>query len=246
MRRFTFPLVIMLFAALLAACGGKQKIRVAVDASAPPFEYLDADSQKIIGFDIDLMDAVADKAGLEVEYINERFDAIMADLAECKVDAAISMIAASDKRRETMQFSERYFQLGQSLTVRGSETGITGPESLAGRKVAAQFGTAGALEAGKIPGASLIAYDSIDLAFTALENGEVDAMIADNTLALDFIRRSAGRLKTAGELLSARDIAVAVCKTNPGLLEKIDRGLASVKADGGLDQLIDRWIAGAG
>jgi polar amino acid transport system substrate-binding protein len=207
-----------------------------------PFESMDPAGQKIVGFDIDLMDAIAAKENLEVEYVNVGFDQIMTDLAACKYDAAISLIAVSDKRKTTMLFSDPYFQLGQLLTVQSTNTDILGKDSLSGKKVGAQIGTAGASEVGKIAGAMLITYDSIDLAFTALENGELDAVAADNTLTLTFIGQSAGKLKAAGEVFAGKDIAVAVCKKNPSLLGRINRGLAAVTADGELNKLINLWI----
>jgi polar amino acid transport system substrate-binding protein len=236
-------IVLAIVAFLLIRNFVPQKIRVAVDASWPPFESMDPAGQQIVGFDIDLMNAIAAKENLKVEYVNEGFDRIMTDLAACKYDAAISLIAVSDKRSATMLFSNPYFQLGQLLTVRSAETSIQGKDSLSGKKVGAQIGTAGASEVGKIAGAMLITYDSIDLAFTALENGELDAVASDNTLALTFIGQSAGKLKAAGEVFAGKDIAVAVCKKNPDLLKKINSGLAAVTANGELNKLINQWIA---
>ncbi len=219
-----------------------QKIVVATDASWPPFESKDPSSQAIVGFDIDLMDAVAAKANLKVEYVSMGFDQIMADLAECKIDAAISLIAVTEKRRADMLFSNPYFQLGQLLVVRSDNTDILGVDSLSGKLVGAQIGTAGASEAGKIAGVSLIAYDSITQAFAALENGELDAVAVDNTLALNFIGAGGGKLKAAGGVFAGRDIAIAVCKKNSSLLNKINNGLAAVEKEGLTDTLISRWL----
>jgi ABC-type amino acid transport substrate-binding protein len=130
----------------------KQKIRVATDANRLPFESKDPSGQEIVGFDIDLTDAVAKKAGLEVEYVPMGFDQITAELAECKIDAAIPLIAVTEKRKASMLFSDPYFQLGQLLVVRTENTDIVGADSLSGKQVGAQIGTAGAIEIGKIKG----------------------------------------------------------------------------------------------
>jgi ABC-type amino acid transport substrate-binding protein len=100
----------------------------------------------------------------------------------------------------------------------------------------------GASEAGKIAGTMVITYDSIDQAFTALQNGELDAVAADNTLELNFIARSGGKLKSAGEVFAGKDIAIAVCKKNSSLLGRINRGLAAVKKEGMIDTLVARWL----
>jgi ABC-type amino acid transport substrate-binding protein len=88
-----------------------------------------------------------------------------------------------------------------------------------------QPGTAGANEAGKIAGVSLIAYDSITQAFAALENGELNAVAVDNTLALNFIGAGGGKLKAAGEVFDGRDIAIAECKNRQFFLEEINYDL---------------------
>jgi polar amino acid transport system substrate-binding protein len=238
-----FILALGVISFLLIHSVGKQKILVATDASWPPFESKDPASQKIVGFDIDLMNAIAAKENLEVEYVNVGFDQIMTNLANCKYDAAISLIAVSDQRKEVMLFSNPYFQLGQLLTVRSTDTIIQGKDSLSGKKVGAQIGTAGANEMGKISGAMLITYDSVDQAYTALENGELDAVVSDNTLALNFIGHSQGKLKAAGGVFAGKDIAVAVCKNKPDLLKRINNGLASMTANGELNKLINQWIA---
>jgi polar amino acid transport system substrate-binding protein len=245
-RKYWIPIGGIFLLLILVSLGfllfGKQKIRVATDASWPPFESKDPSSQEIVGFDIDLMDAVAKKANLEVEYVPMGFDQIMSELAECKVDAAISLIAVTEKRKASMLFSDPYFQLGQLLVVRTENTDIVGADSLSGKQVGAQIGTAGAIEIGKIKGVNLIAYDSITQAFTALENGELDAVAVDNTLALNYIGAGGGKFKAAGDVFAGRDIAIAVCKKNASLLNKVNRGLAAVAAEGLPDILISRWL----
>jgi ABC-type amino acid transport substrate-binding protein len=235
-------IVLVVAAVLLILFVIPQKIVVATDASWPPFESKVPSSQALVGFDIDLMDAIAAKANLKVEYVSMGFDQIMADLAECKIDAAISLIAVTEKRQANMLFSDPYFQLGQLLVVRSDNTDILGVVSLSGKLVGAQIGTAGASEVGKIAGVSLIAYDSITQAFTALENGELDAIAVDNTLALNYIGASGGKLKPAGEVFAGRDIAIAVCREKASLLNKINRGLAAVEKEGLTDTLISRWL----
>lgn len=225
--------------------GETMTVRVASDATWPPFEMVDEQTKEIVGFDIDLMNAVAEKGGFEVEYVNVGFDPLLAGMAQCQYDAAISSITITDDRKKSMLFSDPYFEAGQVVTVRADETEITGKDSLSGKSVGAQIGTTGAIEAGKIADVNVKTYDSVDLAYQDLINGQVDAVIADNPLALGFVGKSNGQLKTVGEVFTDESYGIAVCNTNTELLEKMNQGLAEVKAAGQIDEFAQKWLGTA-
>lgn len=246
-RQFTFILMVLLILSLaLSACSTtpeKTVVRVATDATWPPFEMVDEASKEIIGFDIDLLKAVAEKGGFEVEFINVAFDPLLAGISQCQYDAAISAITITEERAKTMGFSDSYFAAGQVVTVRADNADITGKDSLAGKTVGAQIGTTGAIEVENISGATLKTYDDVGLAFLDLMNGQIDAVVADNPLALGYIGKNPDKLKTAGPVFTNEDYGIAVCKTNTELVAKINKGLAAVKADGLIDELTKKWLA---
>ncbi len=237
--------LVLVLSLALAACSssaGATKVRVATDATWPPFEMVDESSKEIIGFDIDLLKAVAEKGGFEVEFINVGFDPLLAGISQCQYDAAISAITITPERAETMGFSDPYFAAGQVVTVRFDNADITGKDALAGKVVGAQIGTTGAIEVGNMQGVTLKTYDDVGLAFQDLMNGQIDAVIADNPLALGYVGQNPDQLKTVGEVFTDENYGIAVCKTNTELVEKINKGLAAVKAEGLLDQLTEKWI----
>jgi polar amino acid transport system substrate-binding protein len=248
MKRLTFQLFIFVLLAslVLAACGGGQKsvVRVATDATWPPFEYVDDTSKDIVGFDIDLMKAIAEEAGLTIEYSNVPWDSLLAGMAQCQYDAAISAMTITPERAEQFAFSDPYFAAGQVVTVQINNTDITGRDSLAGKTVGVQLGTTGDIEAQKIAGATVKNYDDIGLAFQDLMNGQVDAVIADNPLALGYIGQNPDKLKTAGEVFTDEFYGIAVCKDKTDLVAQLNKGLAAVKAKGLIDELTTKWIAG--
>ena len=250
MKRRLLSLFCGLTIMALVACGGPATatpvatVRVAADATFPPFETVDEQTKEMVGFDIDLMKAIAEKVGLQVEFINVGFDPMLAGIAQCQYDVAISAITITDERQQQMAFSDPYFAAGQLVVVRQSETGIAGRDQLDGKVVGSQIGTTGAMEIEKIAGASLKTYDTFDLAFQDLINGQIDAVIADNVLALGYVGKQANTLKTVGEVFTSENYGIAVCKTNTDLLAKINQGLATVKSDGTLDNLIQKWMAG--
>jgi polar amino acid transport system substrate-binding protein len=248
-RLFVFVLVAITLTSLcLTGCGGgqTQKVRVATDASWPPFEYVDETTKEIVGFDVDLMNAIAAKSGLEIEFVNVAWDPLLAGMAQCQYDASISAMTITEERAKSFSFSDPYFAAGQIVTVQKSNTDITGKDSLVGKTVGAQIGTTGAIETGNMQGVTLKTYDDIGLAFQDLMNGQIDAVVADNPLALGYVGKNPDKLKTAGDVFTNEFYGIAVCKDKTDLLAKINEGLAAVKADGTLDNLVQKWIVGGG
>lgn len=252
-RTFLFVLVSLMVLSLgLAACGGSSapasdapmKIRVGTDATWPPFEYVDEGSKEIVGFDIDLMNAIADKAGIEVEYVNVAWDSLLAGMAQCQYDAAISAMTITEERKENFAFTEPYFAAGQVVTVAINDDSIASKDDLAGKVVGVQLGTTGEQAAQKIEGATVKDYDEVSQAFLDLMNGQIDAVIADNPLALGYVGQNPDKIKIVGEPFTDEYYGIAVCKTNTELLDKLNAALAEVQAEGVIDELSAKWLAG--
>lgn len=248
MKRLSLQLFVLLLLSslILGACGGAQKTKivVATDATWPPFETVDEASKQIVGFDIDLMNAIAKEAGFEVEYSNVPWDSLLAGMAQCQYDAAISAMTITEERAKQFAFSDPYFAAGQIVTVRADNTDITGKDTLAGKTIGVQLGTTGDIEAQKITGATVKNYDDIGLAFQDLMNGQIDAVIADNPLALGYVGQNPDKLKTVGEVFTDEFYGIAVCKDKTDLVAQINKGLAAVKAQGLIEQLTQKWIVG--
>src|SRR5512141_1690873 len=155
MKRKMFLLLSVLVAIslLLSACsagaGAKAKVRVATEAAYPPFETVDEQTKNLVGFDIDLMNAIAKNQGFEVEYKNTPFDSVLAGIGTCQFDAAISAITITEERGKKMNFSSPYINAGQVTTVRIDNTTINGPADLKGKTIGVQLSTTGEIEAKK-------------------------------------------------------------------------------------------------
>jgi polar amino acid transport system substrate-binding protein len=222
------------------------KIRVATDATWPPFEVVDEATKDIVGFDIDLLKAVAASQNIEVEFVNVGFDPLLAGIAQCQYDAAISAITITDDRKKEMLFTNPYFNAGQIVVVQAGNTDITSKDNLGGKKVGAQIGTTGAIEGGKISGADVRTYDTVDLAFQDLINGQIDAVIADNPLALGFVGKSPDKLKVVGNVFTDESYGIAVCNKNQALVDQLNAGLAKVEGEGLIEKLSAQWLAAGG
>lgn len=225
-----------------AAEGELTTVLVATDATFPPFEIVDEASKELAGFDIDLMNAIAAKANLKLEWVNTGWDALDAGISQCQFDAVISAMTITDARKESRLFSDPYIAAGQILSVRLDETAITTKDDLAGHKVGAQIGTTGAMEAESIEGVELKTYDSYDLAFIDLMNGQIDGVIADYPTAYAFVGQYQDQLKLTGDVFTDENYGVAVCKNSPDLVEKINAGLKAVTDDGTLETLKTKWL----
>lgn len=239
---FSSLLLISIFVTACGSVGGaKEKVIVAMDATWPPFEYLDESTKQIVGFDVDLMNAIAEKAGFEVEFQNVSWDPLLAGMATCQYDAAISAMTITEERAKQFLFSNPYFEAGQIVTVRMDETAINGKDSLAGHVVGAQLGTTGDILA-KDMGLETKSYDDIGLAFQDLMNGQIDAVIADNPLALSYVGKNPEKLKTVGDVFTDENYGIAVCNTKADLVAKINTALAELQADGTVDKLVEKWL----
>nr|MBC7244693.1 transporter substrate-binding domain-containing protein [Chloroflexota bacterium] len=223
----------------------KLKITVATDATWPPFEYVDETTKEFVGFDIDLMKAIAEAAGFEVEFVNVAWDPLLAGMATGQYDAAISAMTITEERAKQFDFSEPYYNAGQLIAVRIDDTRIKGPADLAGKVVGAQLGTTGAMEVEKIAGATLKNYDTIDQAFLDLINGQIDAVVADNPLVAGYVGKYAGKIKSVGEPFTEEFYGIAVKKNAPEILEAINKGLKAVKEKGLIAQLEEKWVKAA-
>lgn len=218
------------------------KLVVATDATFPPFEIVDEATKELTGFDIELIRAIAAKAGIELELVNLPFDPMLAGVINCQYDAAIAAITITDERKAEMAFSDPYINAGQIVVVETTNTTINGKDDLKGLTLGAQLGTTGEIEAQKIDGVNYKPYDTYDLAFLDLANGQIDAVIADYPTALGFIGKNP-QLKYVGEVFTDESYGIAVCKNKADVVTILNTALAQVKADGTIAALELKWLA---
>jgi len=236
----------VLLAMLLPACSpapsSRTKLTVACDATWPPFEIVNEQTKELDGFGVELMKALATKAGLDIEFVNVGFDSVLAGISQCQYDMAVSSITITDERKKTILFSDPYYLAGQIVTVRSDDDSIKNKDDLYGKTVGGQIGTTGIIEAGKIPGAKVKTFDEVGFAFQDLINGQLDAVIADYPLAKGYVVKNKDKLKTAGPIFTNEYYGIAVCQKNADLVPKINAALKALKDEGFLDNLSQKWI----
>lgn len=243
---------VFVVAGLVFAGGGKAKVEVkglhivvATDATWPPMEFIDEKTKEIIGFDVDLMKAIAKAAGFSVEFKNTAWDGIFAGLAAGKYDAIMSSVTITEEREKEMDFSKPYINAGQVLIVSSTTKGVTVLADLKGKTVGAQIGTTGAFEVEKVPGVLLKTYDEIGFAFEDLVNGRIQGVVADTPVAADFALQSGaykGKLMIVGEPFTEEYYGIAVQKGNTKVLEAINMGLDKVLGTDTYKKLQEKWL----
>lgn len=215
-------------------------LRIGTDATYPPFESVDPATGELSGFDIDLVRTIAEHLRARAEFIVVPFDGIVPGLKSGKYDLIISAMTITTERARQVLFTQPYTVAGQSIVVRSAETSIAGPDDLAGKRIGCQLGTTGEMEARKIPRAQVVSFDAIGAAFRDLENGNLDAAIADTPTARIFIRDHA-TLRLAGEPLTREDFGMAVRQQDTDLAQAINQILDALRANGTLQAIGERW-----
>jgi polar amino acid transport system substrate-binding protein len=250
MKRLSAVLLVLLIASTMVFAGGQGEadddvITVATDATWPPMEFIN-ENQELVGFDIDLMNAIADAAGFEVEFQNVAWDGIFAGLANGDYDAVISSVTITEEREETMDFSEPYLNAGQVLIVRmDGPDEVSGLSDMAGSTLGAQIGTTGAILINETDGVDLRSYDELGLAIEDLANGRIDGVVADTPIAADFALQNenySGTLKIVGDPFTEELYGVAVTEGNDEVLSQINEGLRIVEENGTIEDLKDKWL----
>lgn len=243
-------------AALPANVKGRGRLVFAMDASYAPFEYFATDNKTIIGFDVDLSNAIAQKLGLKARQVNAGFDTILPGLAAGKYDAGISAFSVSPDREKTVDFVV-YLKDGSGLAVKaGNPLGLTmDPTSLCGHTVAAQKGTTQGLDqlpaiskqctaSGK-PAVTIQLYPSQDEANLALTSGRADGVLADSVPLGYEAKLSQGQFQMApGDDYDPAPIGVALPKGSP-LKPSFDAALRALAADGTLAHIAQQWAVPA-
>ena len=204
---------------------------------------LDED-KNIVGFDIDLMNAIAKEAGFEVEFRNVAWDGIFAGVSAGEYDAIISSVTITDERREAYDFSEPYINAGQIVVV-AADSDIDGPDALGGSTVGAQIGTTGAMAMQEKGDVTVKEYDEIGLAFEDLVAGRIDAVVCDTPVAADFaLQREEykAKLKIAGAPFTDEWYGIVVKKGNTKLVELLNEGLKKVQEKGLDKERQEKWL----
>lgn len=234
----------VLLAALVLALGvagfaEDTTLVVGINAEFAPFEYIGDDGQPA-GIDIDLINAIGEKIGMTIQIENMSFDALIPALASGKIEAAISGITITEERKQSVLFSDPYYQASQKIIVKEGSA-IAGEADLAGKKIGVQLGTTGDLYVtDTFTDATVERYDKGIDAVQDLVNGRLDAVVIDEEPANVFVSQAQG-LVILADRLSDEAYGIAMPLGQDELMAKINQALGELKADGTLDAIYAKY-----
>lgn len=217
------------------------------NATFPPFETIDENTGEIIGFDMDLIAAIGEDQGFQVEFVDMAFESLIPAIETGNGDIiAAGMWSGDPERIARVDFSDTYWVGGAALLVKTDNTAITSMDSLnTEMKVATQIATnyADDLQAMVDEGTlgEVVILDGFDTCVLQLMNGDVDAVMAGFDIVNSYMKQNPDKLKVIGDADTYEEMGFAVQKGNAELLEKINAGLANVKENGVYDELIKKW-----
>ena len=261
MKKKTLVLLLaftMVFAFALSACGGSSEsggeeedatLRVVTEATFAPFEFTEDGDDEIKGFDVDMMNAIAEDQGLKIEFINMEFDSLIPALESDQGDIiAAGMNKLAGDRAEKADFGDTYFESDLMLLVKSDSTLTSIDDVTPDMKLASQIGTTGgdyvqALESdGKI--AQGVVLNQWTDSYMQLQNGDVQGVVVDKPVGEAYLNAHSDIAKFVGEPFGDHEeFAYAVQKGNTELLDKLNAGLANMKENGTYDELVDKWFS---
>jgi len=247
---------LLVFGALAGGCGGDKKaeekapagkaLKIGTNADFAPFEFQDVSGKEYVGFDMDLIRAVAKEMGVKADIQNLNFDGLIPSLEAGNIDVCISGMTINEERKQKVLFSDPYYKSGLSIIVKKNDTNIKKFQDLSGKRVAVQIGTTSAKEVKKINGVQVKEFNSSADTFMELKAGGVDAVVNDRPVNDYYIVKSGVTdVKALDELLTSEDYGIAISKKNPELQKKVNEALKKLKANGEFDKIYKKWFGDA-
>jgi polar amino acid transport system substrate-binding protein len=226
-------------ATTVGSTSGGETLTVGSDIPFPPFE--EGRPGHYTGFEIELIEAIAEKMGRVAQIQDTSFETIFRDVGQGKFDAVIAAATITPEREKEVDFSDPYYLSEQAVVVQeGSE--IKGMEGLSGKLVGAAQGSTGLALAKKESGASEIRpFPESPDAINALKAGTVEAVVIDSPFAQNAVEE-AGGIEIAEKIQTGEQYGIAVAQGNTELLEGINKGLKEVEEDGTYTQIFEKWF----
>jgi len=227
-----------------ARCQREGVLRVGMDASFPPFELEEDGTYR--GYDVDLAQEIARRLSLRVEFVNVSFDGLYDALASKRCDVLISALPYEAGRTRDVSYTGGYFNAGQVVITRQSDTSIGGYGDLGRRTVAVEMGSQAHQEARRlrdqeqIPLTIQVAQSS-DEALDMVQSGQADAAIADAVTARSALRSRKG-LAIRGDPFTDESFVIAVRRDSPALFAAVNGALIALRVEGWLEAAANRWL----
>lgn len=254
-KRSLFLVLFSLALIALSACGSKSAdgqadkslervktagvLNVGIEGAYPPFNYYN-DKNELVGFDVEIANAIGAKLGVKVNFVVTPWDAIIAGLLSEKYDTIISSMAITEERMQKVDFTKPYFHTGAQLFV-PNDSEITDPTKIEGMKIGASIGSTFETKAKDLK-VDLVTYKSDILTFQDLANGRIKGVITDKAVGSSMIKEKNYPFKALGDLLFTEEAAFTIRKNEGTLKEALSKAIDDIQSDGTYEKISNNWF----
>jgi glutamate transport system substrate-binding protein len=218
------------------------EIKIGVKYDVPPFGFKNPQNDEIEGFDVDLGRAIAEKLGVEPNFIEAISDNRIPFLQDGTVDLVLSTMTINAERAQEIEFSEPYY-IARGRILVPPDSDITGIDSLAGKKVCTALGsTYEETIKEQAPKADLRLVDSYSECLELVQNGAVDAVSTDDVILTGMIIQDDTLKLTEGEPLTTEPYGAGIKKGDTEFKEFVDGVLEEWKSGGGWAESYEKWV----
>ncbi|WP_313264154.1 transporter substrate-binding domain-containing protein [Enterococcus sp.] len=221
-------------------------LNVATSADFAPFEFhaLIDGKDTIVGADIDMVNEIADRLGVEVNILDLDFNAVLTALQQGKADIAVSGISATDERKQTFDFTDNYFTPEQKLVVnKNNESAFDSIESLTGKKVGSQKGSIQEMIVqDQLADSQLVSIAKVPNLVNELKQGSIDGLVLESAVAESYVAQNDDLVITdvALEASEGDSYAIALPKGSTELQEELNSILKELIEDGTIDEYVQK------
>lgn len=242
-----FLALTLVFMMVLSGAAMAETLKMATNATFPPYEYYDDETGEIVGIDAEVAAAICEKLGYELEIVDMDFDAIVTAVSSGKADFGMAGLTVTEERKLSVDFTDSY-ATGIQVVIVNEDSDITSVDDLfadgAYHKIGVQLGTTGDIYcSGDIQDAGLgevVAFKVCADTILALKTGKVDCVVIDKEPAKAFVEANEG-LKILETEYAVEDYAIALAKDSE-LTEQINGAIAELVEDGTLQAIVDKYI----
>lgn len=222
-----------------------QTLRIGTEPTFAPFEFTDS-KNRVMGYDIDIINAIAKEEGLTVEIVSMPFDGLIPALMTSQIDAAIAGITITEERAKKVSFSEPYYNSGLSAVIlKENQEQFKKLADLKTSRICGQIGNVGVDYAKELSG-NVAAFNTHPEAFMELKAKGCSAVITDRPVNQYFLaQQKDDSYVEIPELADAAQFGIAVKKSNDELLKKIDDGLQKIRDKGIFKEIHMKWFNSA-
>ena len=236
-----------LLTALLVACSmysqaQAETLKFGTEATFAPFEFTDNKSE-VIGYDADIIRAIGEVEGFEVQIVNQPFDALIPGVLTKQLDGAIAAITITEERAKQVAFSDPYYKAGLNAVIRRDDgLKYLTLESLKDKRLCAQIGTTGASYGKELSG-NVGTYNTVPEAFMELKNKGCEAVVNDRPVNLYFLQtKKDDSYVEVKDLANGEEYGIVVSKKNPEVLKKLNDGLKKIRENGTFAKIHEKWF----